>query len=79
MKIGRISLPISGTWISMDDVELTDEEAKIFGEQISTAPRPTEVKPVKIRPISCHHQLECTDYPEKCETCANNKAKSYYT
>jgi len=28
--------------------------------------------------IVCDYSKVCTDYPEKCGDCANNKVKSYY-
>lgn len=41
-------------------------------------PRIIAVPARAIGKISCKHDRDCTDYPNECPKCAENRAKSYF-
>jgi len=47
-----------------------------FQRELRREPLPVPVvKPVR---VSCDYKEYCTDYPDKCEKCAHNRATSYF-
>jgi len=70
MKIQRLFIPMFNTFVSIEGLEGTEEDIrKLF------APYATKEQPR----LDCEFVIKCTDYPDRCVNCANNKAKSYFS
>jgi len=60
------------------DEKLVDETLKHWGLRYREPPQAVATLPMPKMP-RCDHICECTDHPDKCGECANNRRKSYFT
>lgn len=81
MKIGRFTIPTGNTMVALEDIELTEEELMDVKDIIDLVTKPSVMPPAVGIPkaLDCDHSQKCIDHwSEKCNTCANNRVKSYY-
>jgi len=61
--------------IGQADEEIVDQTLKFFGLRYKP-PEPVKLSPTST--VSCISRMDCIDYPNKCQDCESNKAKSLF-